>query len=76
MPFFLHSASRVPTYTGSVHKSVTLRCMLILVPLNKCVVCGFVFQRGHGSDGCLSSSILFKYDSRVGHLFVLSWAKV
>ena len=26
--------------------------------------------------GVFSSSILFKYESRVAHLFVLSWARV
>ena len=25
---------------------------------------------------CLSSSILFKYECGMGHLFVLSWARV
>ena len=42
--------------------------MYILVLLNNCVVCGFVL--------CHSSSILFRYECRVGHLFVLSWARV
>ena len=27
-------------------------------------------------NGCLSSSILFKYESSRGHLFVPSWARV
>ena len=27
-------------------------------------------------DGCLSASILFKYECREGHLFVLSCARV
>ena len=45
--------------------------------LNKCVVvCGSVLQRGHSGDGCLTSSILFKYERSRGHLFVLSWARV
>ena len=45
--------------------------------LNKCVVvCGSDLQRGHRGDGCLSSSILFKYERIMGHLFVLSWARV
>ena len=49
----------------------------MLVQLNKCVVlCGSDLQRGHSSDGCLSSSILFKYASSRGHLFLLSWARV
>ena len=44
---------------------------------NKCVVvCGSYLQRGHSGDGCLTSSILFKYERGMGHLFVLSWAKV
>ena len=47
----------------------------LLVQLNKCVVlCGSVLQMGHNGNGC--SSILFKYESRVGNLFVLSWARV
>ena len=44
--------------------------------LNKCVVCGSVLQRGHSGDGCLTSSILFRYKLSSGHLFVLSWARV
>ena len=64
------------TSTGAVHKSVTLRYVFILVQLNKCVVCGSVLQMEHSGDGCLCSSILFKYECRVGHLFVLSWATV
>ena len=45
--------------------------------LNKCVVvCDSDFQRGHSGDGCLTSSILFKYERSRGHLFVLSWAMV
>ena len=39
-------------------------------------MCGSDLQRGHRGDGCLSSSILFKYESSIGHLFVLSWARV
>ena len=46
----------------------------MFVQLNKCVVvCGSVLQRGHIGDGCLTSSILFKYERSRGHLFVLSW---
>ena len=45
--------------------------------LNNCVaVCGSALQRGNSGDGCLSSSILFKYESSRGHLFVLSGARV
>ena len=42
----LHSASRYPTSTGAVHKSVTCSCVFILVQLNKCVVliCRGVFH--------------------------------
>ena len=74
----LHSTSRCPTSTGAVHKSVTFRCVFMLVQLNKkcVVVCGYDLQRGHSSDGCLTSSILFKYERRWGHLFVLSWARL
>ena len=48
----------------------------MLVQLNKCVVCGSDFPRGHSGDGCLSSSNLFKYERSRGHLFVPSWARV
>ena len=39
-------------------------------------MCSTILQRGHSGDGCLSSSIFFKYEYRVGHLFLLSWAKL
>ena len=39
-------------------------------------MCGSVLQRGPSGDGCLSSSILFKYERMVGHLFNLSCAMV
>ena len=62
---------------GAVHKSVTFRCVFILVQLNKCVVvCGSDLQRGQSDDRCFSSSILFKYECSMGHLFVLGWARV
>ena len=49
----------------------------MLVQFNKCiVVCGSNFQRGHSGNGCLTASILFKYERSRGHLFVLSWAMV
>ena len=49
----------------------------MLVQLNKCiVVCGSDLQRGHSGDGCLSSSILFKYECSMGHLFDLIWARL
>ena len=51
-------------------------CVFILVQLNKCVVCGSDFQMGHSGDRCLSSSILFKYESSTGNLVVLGWARV
>ena len=35
-----------------------------------------MLQRGHRGDGCDLSSILCKYDLRIGDLFVLSWASV
>ena len=73
----LHSTSRCSTSTEAVHKSMTSSCVSIFAQLNKCVVvCGSVLQRGHSGDGCLSSSILFKYERSRGHLFVLSWARV
>ena len=37
---------------------------------------GSDLQRGHRGDVYLSSSILFKYEGSMGHLFVLSWARV
>ena len=39
-------------------------------------MCGSGLQRGHSGDGCLSSSILFKYERSRGHLFVLSSARI
>ena len=49
----------------------------MFVQLNKCVVvCGSVLQREHSCGGCLTASILFKYERSRGHLFVLSWARV
>ena len=55
---------------------MTVSCVLILVQLNKCVVCGSDLQMRHSSDGCLSATILFKYECWMRHLFVLSWAFV
>ena len=60
-----------PTSTVGVHISVTFSCMFMLVQLNKWVVCGSDLQRGHSSDGCLFSSILFKYESCRGHFWFL-----
>ena len=34
------------------------------------------YKGGTSGDGCLTSSILFKYERSRGHLFVLSWARV
>ena len=48
----------------------------MLVQLNKWVVCVVLICRGHSGDGCLTLSILFKYNRSRGHLFVLSWAMV
>ena len=72
----LHSTSRCPTSTGAVHKSVTFRCVFMLVQWNKCVVCGSELQRGHSGDVSLSSSILFMYECSMVHLFVLSCARI
>ena len=56
---------------------MTCSCACMLVQLNKCVVvCGSDLQRVHSGDGCLTSSILFKYEYSRGHLLVLSWARV
>ena len=41
------------------------------------VLCVVLFcEGGIVVMGVLSSTILFKYEYRVGHLFVLSWARV
>ena len=55
---------------------MTINCVLILVHLNECVVCDSVLQMGHSSDGCLSTSILCKYECRMGYLFFLIWDRV
>ena len=61
-----------PIFTGAVHKSVNFSCVFQLVQVNKCVVgCGYDLQMGHSGDGCLSSSILFKYESSRGHFWFL-----
>ena len=73
----LHLTSRFLTSTGANHKSLTFSYVFMLVQLNKCVaVCGSDLQRGQTGGGCLSSSILFKYESSREHLFVLSWVRV
>ena len=38
--------------------------------------CVRVLQRWHSGDGCNLALTLFKYDLRMGDLFVLSWARV
>ena len=57
---------------------MTYSCVSMFPQLNKCVVvCGSDLERGHSSMGvCLTLSILFKYERRRGHLFVLSWVRV
>ena len=40
------------------------------------LLCVCLLQRGHSGDGCLTLSLLFKYECSRGHLFVLSWARV
>ena len=35
------------------------------------LLCVVDLQRGHSGDGCLSSSILFKYESSRGHFWFL-----
>ena len=60
-----------PTSTVAVHKSVTFSCVFMLVQLNKCVVCGSDLERGNSGDGCLSSLILFNYESSRGHFLFL-----
>ena len=64
----LHSTSRCHTSTAAVDKSVTFSCVFTLVQLNKCiVVCGSDLKRGYSSDGCLCSSISFKYERCWGY---------
>ena len=47
------------------------------VQLKRLVVsCVWMLQRGHSGDGCVLASTLYKYDLRIGNLFVLSWASV
>ena len=74
-----------PPEAAYLHPSaVMIRCIAIKMAaltsgseiLNKCVVCVLVLKMGHSADGCLSSSILFKFSCRVGHLFVLNWASI
>ena len=76
-PFLRTPAYGIPISPAYFHKSVTCSCVFMLVQLNKCVImCGSDLQRGHSGDGCLSSSILFKYECSRGHFFVPSWARV
>ena len=73
VPLHFHSTSRCPTSKEAVHKSVTFRCVFMLVQLNKCaIVCGSDLQRGHSGDGRLSPPTMIKYERSSGHLFVLS----
>ena len=37
---------------------------------------GSALHRVNSADGCMSAPILFKYEFRMGHLFVQSWARV
>ena len=71
-----HSAGRLPTSTGVVHKSVTLRCVFIWVKFTKRVLVRVSVLQMRHSDWSLSSSIMFKYEFNVGHLFVLSLTRV
>ena len=71
-PFSQHT----PHLHGSRPQIRDLELCVYFVQLNNCVVCGSILKMGHSCDGCLSSSILFKYECRVGHLFVLNWARV
>ena len=40
-----------------------------------CCVC-FCFAKGKSGEGCLSASILFRYEFRMGYLFILNWTRV
>ena len=73
----VHSTGMFPTSTGAVHKTLTFSCAFMLVQVNNCVVvCSSDLQKWESGDGCWSSSILLKYESSRGHLFVMSWARV
>ena len=68
------SANNLPTSMGFVYRSRTVRFVLNLVQLYICgVVCVSVLQSG---NRCLSTAILFRYECRMGVLFVLSCARV
>ena len=72
-----HSASSLPTTTGSVHKPRAVRLVLIWIQFNKCdVVYATVLHRGHGDDVYVSALILFRYERSMGSSFVLPWARV
>ena len=72
---FIQPAGAPPPREPSTNPCTVV--VFMFVQLNKCVVvCGSVLQRGHSGDGCLTSSILFKYEYSGGHLFVLSWTRV
>ena len=69
----------VPVYIGvlSVHTSRGHSAVRMWVQLKRwCASCVWLLQRGNSGDGCNLASTLFKYDSRKGDLFVLSWATV
>ena len=55
-------SNQTPTYTWTLHKSVT----------ELCADFSAVLQRAHSGDGCLSTPILCKYEFLMGNLFVLS----
>ena len=66
---------QTPHLHGS-HAQIPELCVDFSAVEKVCCGVSFCFAKGHIGDGCLSSSILFKYESRVGQLFVLSWAMV
>ena len=58
-----HSASSFPMHLhGTCPEIQDVRFVLIMVQLNKCNVCHSVVHMGHSVDGCLSVSILFRFE--------------
>ena len=67
----------IPHLYGSRPQIPDLELCVYVGAVNKCgVVCGSDLQREHSGDEWLSSSILLKYESSMGSLFVLRWTRV
>src|SRR5580693_4998274 len=73
----VHRSSSAATPTGSIHKSLGIRCVAMFVQVNRCcVVCSCMLHSGHVGVGWDSGSILCLYVLRKGDLPVLSCASV